>query len=164
MFLNRQKRRKHGAEYEYWELVRTVRTASGPRHETVAYLGRLEECEARQRYGWSDIDVLLEGREPDVQLTLDLPGARPETEPAWRRVNVRGVRVERVREFGRIWAALSEDNWNPEAVRRDLRQTLDRLKGLHVEVIMKDISTVRYQPERLWAWSQIAKETAEACG
>ena len=46
MYLKCQKRRKHGAEYEYWELVRTVRTASGPRHETVAYLGRLEECEA----------------------------------------------------------------------------------------------------------------------
>jgi hypothetical protein len=107
MFLKRQKRRKNGEDYAYWELVRTVRTAAGPRHETVAYLGKLEETEARRRYGWSDIDALLEGREPDVQLTLGLPGTPPPPEPEWRRVNVRGVRVERVREFGRVWVALS---------------------------------------------------------
>jgi len=105
MFLKRRTRQKNGGRYEYWELVRTVRTASGRRHETVAYLGKLEEGEARRRYGGSDIDALLEGREPAVQLRLDLPGSSPG--PEWRRVDVRGRRVERVREFGRVWAALS---------------------------------------------------------
>ena len=107
MFLKRQKRRKHGEDYEYWELVRTVRTAAGPRHETVAYLGKLEEDEARQRYGWSDLDALLEGREPDLQLEMNLPGVPKAPELDWHRVNVRGVRVERVREFGRAWTALA---------------------------------------------------------
>jgi hypothetical protein len=27
----------------------------------------------------------------------------------------------------------------------------------------KDISTVRYQPQRLWEWAQIAMEEAERC-
>ena len=31
----------------------------------------------------------------------------------------------------------------------------------HVELIMKDISTVRYQPQRLWEWAAIAMEVAE---
>ena len=31
----------------------------------------------------------------------------------------------------------------------------------HVELIMKDISTVRYQPQRLWEWAAIASEVAE---
>jgi len=31
----------------------------------------------------------------------------------------------------------------------------------HVELIMKDISTVRYHPQRLWEWSRIAMEVAE---
>jgi hypothetical protein len=31
-----------------------------------------------------------------------------------------------------------------------------------VEIIMKDISTVRYKPERLWDWARIAMEVAEA--
>ena len=107
MFLKRRTRTKNGERYEYWELVRTVRTATGPRHETVAYLGKLEESDARRLYGWSDMDALLEGREPQVQLGLGLPGAARTPEPEWRRINVRGVRVERVREFGRVWAALS---------------------------------------------------------
>jgi hypothetical protein len=30
-----------------------------------------------------------------------------------------------------------------------------------VELIMKDISTVRYQPQHLWEWARIAVEVAE---
>jgi transposase len=104
MFLKRQKRRKNGEHYEYWELVRT---AAGPRHETVAYLGKMEGEEARRRYGWSDLDALLEGRKPDRQLEMGPADASAVEGPEWRRVNVRGVRVERVREFGRVWAALA---------------------------------------------------------
>lgn len=107
MFLKRQKRRKGGEDYAYWELVRTVRTASGPRHETVAYLGKLDEAEARRYYGWPDIDALLEGCEPSSPRQPGLPGLSSDLIPEWRRINVRGVRVERVREFGRIWAALA---------------------------------------------------------
>ena len=122
MFLKRRTWKKNGEQYEYWELVRTVRTAAGPRHETVAYLGKLEESEARHQYGWSDIDALLEGREPDLQLRLDLPGTAPE--PEWRRINVRGVRVERVKEFGRVWAALAV--WRRLGLHRLLREQLPR--------------------------------------
>jgi hypothetical protein len=31
----------------------------------------------------------------------------------------------------------------------------------HVELIMKDISTLRYKPQRLWEWSRIAMEVVE---
>ena len=34
-------------------------------------------------------------------------------------------------------------------------------RGCAVEVIMKDVSTVRYQPQRLWAWARMAMEVAE---
>jgi hypothetical protein len=30
-----------------------------------------------------------------------------------------------------------------------------------VELIMKDISTVRYEPKKLWEWAKIASEVAE---
>lgn len=122
MFLKRRTRAKNGDRYEYWELVRTVRTARGPRHETVAYLGKLDEGEARRQYGWADLDALLEGCEPDTQLRLDLPGRSPSIEPEWRRINVRGVQVERVREFGRVWAALSV--WRRLGLHRLLREAL----------------------------------------
>lgn len=50
------------------------------------------------------------------------------------------------------------DNWDPEAVRRDLRDSLETVKGCNVEVIMKDVSSVKYEPRRLWEWAQIARE------
>ena len=40
MFLKRNRRKVDGETYEYWSLVRTVRTAKGPRHELVASLGK----------------------------------------------------------------------------------------------------------------------------
>lgn len=50
-----------------------------------------------------------------------------------------------------------------DAVRKDLRRTMDAAKsqGKCLELILKDISTVQYQPQRLWEWSKIALE--EAC-
>ncbi|MCF7838835.1 MAG: hypothetical protein K9N49_09420 [Candidatus Marinimicrobia bacterium] len=59
-------------------------------------------------------------------------------------------------------AILAEDNWHPERARQELRQFLDAAgKTCHVELIMKDISTVRYQPQRLWEWARVAMEEAE---
>jgi len=58
-------------------------------------------------------------------------------------------------------AIFAEDEWDPDFVRRDMEDTLKRLRGLHVEIIMKDISTVRYGPQRLWEWAQIAVEVSE---
>jgi hypothetical protein len=56
-------------------------------------------------------------------------------------------------------AILAEDLWQPERARQAIRAILDMADGqLAVEFIMKDISTVRYQPRRLWEWSQIVSE------
>ena len=55
-------------------------------------------------------------------------------------------------------AIFAEDDWHPERARRDLREFLEQARGCHVELIMKDISTVRRQPQRLWEWAQIASE------
>ena len=59
-------------------------------------------------------------------------------------------------------ALLSPDRFNEDAVRADLRRTMDAAKryGKSLELILKDVSTVRYQPERLTRWSQIALEEA----
>ena len=58
-------------------------------------------------------------------------------------------------------ALLAGDDWDPELVRRDLTGILERLRGMHVEIIMKDISTVCYEPQRLWDWARIASEVAQ---
>ena len=57
-------------------------------------------------------------------------------------------------------AVLAEDNWRPGLARQQLREFLEVARGCYIEIIMKDISTVRYQPQRLWEWQEIAMELA----
>jgi hypothetical protein len=58
-------------------------------------------------------------------------------------------------------AVLATDRWKPKAARKAIREALAKTRGCAVEIIMKDISTVRYEPQRLWEWSRIAVEEAE---
>ena len=60
MFLRRHRKEAGGEEYEYWSLVKTVRTARGPRHQIVARLGKLDGAEVEVARGWNDLDGLLE--------------------------------------------------------------------------------------------------------
>lgn len=54
-------------------------------------------------------------------------------------------------------AILAEDSWHPERARAEIREMLDQTgPECHVELILKDISTVRYEPQRLWEWADIA--------
>ena len=60
-------------------------------------------------------------------------------------------------------ALLAGDTFDEEAVRADLRRTIRAAKqnGVCLEMILKDISTVRYDPKRLWRWAEIAREETE---
>jgi len=58
-------------------------------------------------------------------------------------------------------AVLATSVWDPEAVRKDMEEKLEKAKNCVMEIHMKDISTVRYQPQRLWEWAQIAAEVTE---
>lgn len=102
MFLKRQRREAGGDAYDYWSLVRTVRTARGPRHEIVARLGKLDGVEQKAARCWDQLDALLEGHPIAQQLEF----GESAVEPLWRRVNIKGVRVERVRQFGRVYLGL----------------------------------------------------------
>jgi len=59
-------------------------------------------------------------------------------------------------------AFFAEDNFRLHEMRAELEAVLARARGCHVEIIMKDISTVRYAPERLWQWAAMAMEVAKA--
>jgi len=67
MFLRRNRRTVNGECYEYWTLVKTVRTAQGPRQEIVATLGKTPGLKSRTRHGWEAVGDLLEGHSPAVQ-------------------------------------------------------------------------------------------------
>ena len=107
MFLRRNRRTVNGECYEYWTLVKTVRTAKGPRQEVVATLGKEPGLESRTRHGWEQVGDLLEGRTPGPvqgELGQPLPAA---PQPQWTQVDLSGVRVERVRDFGQVYLGLS---------------------------------------------------------
>ena len=61
-------------------------------------------------------------------------------------------------------AVFAGSYWSPEVARRELREDLQKLQGCVVEIILKDISTVSHQPQRLWEWAKIAREEAERFG
>jgi transposase len=105
MFLRRNRRRKDGESYEYWTLVESVRTARGPRQRVVATLGKLPGLDEDERAGWDEITRLLDGR-PRTAWQADLFRNSPEP-PKWACVDFSGVRVERVREFGKVYLALA---------------------------------------------------------
>jgi transposase len=108
MFLRRNRREVNGETYEYWTLVESYRTERGPRQRVVATLGKLAGLDQEERHGWEEIEWLLEGQRPPRQLKL---GSEEQTagvnSPLWAVVDLSGVRVERVRDFGEVYLALS---------------------------------------------------------
>lgn len=55
-------------------------------------------------------------------------------------------------------AVLASEHFNEELVRRDIASILVKTRGCSLELIMKDISTVRHEPMRLIRWAEIARE------
>lgn len=58
-------------------------------------------------------------------------------------------------------AILGGETWQPEVVRKGLREFYEMTRGCVVEVIMKDLHTCRNEPRRMWEWTQMAKQLAE---
>jgi transposase len=111
VFLRRKTKQHRGVGYSYWHLCETVRTARGPRQRVVASLGKLDEEEAAElRSGWDDLPALLRGETPAERTTTSpLPGVATDEPGAvrWEQVDVRGVRVERTRDFGEGYLGLA---------------------------------------------------------
>ena len=53
--------------------------------------------------------------------------------------------------------------WQPDLVKADILETMRIAKdnNCQLELILKDISTVRYEPQRLWEWNKIAMDLVE---
>jgi len=112
MFLKRITVRKNGKLDTYWALIQSIRTARGPRHQTVAYLGELGPTE---RAGWAEVRRILE-KAPKPSPGL-FERAVPPGEPVPENVavRVRDVPVAATRDFGDVylgwvlWRALGLD-------------------------------------------------------
>jgi transposase len=98
MYLRHTIRRKDGKVHRYWRLVRSVRVGRRVIQQTVAQLGELDEhgrVEARA------LARRLVGTPEQAQLFND--GSADLTVP----VRVRGIRIERSRQFGDVYLALA---------------------------------------------------------
>lgn len=102
MFLKRMRIAKNGKDHVYWALVKSVRTARGPRHEIVSYLGELSRSE---RAGWAKVARIVDNK-PDFYEPSIFGQDEEEPVPENVEVKVRGVRVERSRDFGDVYLGL----------------------------------------------------------
>jgi len=63
-------------------------------------------------------------------------------------------------------AFLAWPSFDEEAARQHVQTTVDicARHGCPLELIFKDISTVRYEPQRLWRWAEITMEIVQDAG
>ncbi len=102
MFLRRYEKRKGGKRHTYWALVESVRTARGSRQKVVAYLGELKKSE---RNGWAQLGRRMARKERPSPTLFDPPHySEPENDVEL--VRIKGVQLERMRDFGDVWLAL----------------------------------------------------------
>ena len=98
MYLRHTIRKKDGKVHRYWCLVRSVRVGKRVIQQTVAHLGELDE------HGRIEARALarhLIGAPEQAQLFDD--GSRDVTVP----VRLKGIRIERSRQFGDVYLALA---------------------------------------------------------
>jgi len=103
MFLRRCKRKKNGKQHTYWALVESYRTARGSRQRIVAYIGELKDDEQN---GWVQLGRRLDKRSRPLPSLFDPPHYDDPTDEEPVEVNLKGVRLERLRDFGDVWLAL----------------------------------------------------------
>jgi hypothetical protein len=58
-------------------------------------------------------------------------------------------------------AIFAAGSYDEEEAERQLTEFMEAAGDGHVEIIMKDISTVKYHPENLWRWEKTAMKVAE---
>jgi len=108
MFIKRCTRKKNGKPHTYWQLVESYRTPRGPRHRVVAYLGELDKSDRR---GWGRLALQLDGKAAARARQLMLFDAvspdHDDPVPPYVEVDLKTIRVERTRDFGDVFLALS---------------------------------------------------------
>ena len=101
-----------------------------------------------------------------MEILKSIPNLRKISVSPWNDMEVVAEKMagDYVFSFKPSPAVFARDEWQPELARKDLEDTLKTAHKHHcqVEIIMKDITTVRHEPQRLWEWAKIAAEVTEA--
>ncbi|MCY3024203.1 MAG: hypothetical protein NTW87_34945 [Planctomycetota bacterium] len=141
------------------QMLSTVSPAMFKEFE-VDYVSRLCARFGLVYYGCCDP---LDGKMNEVRL---IPKVRKVSMSPWVNQERGAERIGRDFVFSRKPnpAFLAYDTFAPAQVRKDLQATLKTCKkhGCPLEFILKDISTVRYHPERLSQWASVAMQVVGA--
>jgi hypothetical protein len=88
MYIRKTTRVKDGKPHHYWVLVESYCTERGPRQRVVAWLGDIDEA------GRLGVESVAKGSHGFQKNLFD------GSEPEWVEVNIKGLRVENIRDFG----------------------------------------------------------------
>lgn len=95
-----------------------------------------------------------------IDIVRKIPNLRKISMSPWVKVERGAERIGKDFVFSRkpSPAFLATDAMDAEAVKADLEETFNACArhDTPLEFILKDISTVRYDPQRLWTWADIA--------
>jgi hypothetical protein len=117
------------------------------------------------RYGLAQFGCCdpLHSRIDDIRT---IPNVRKVSISAWARVGQAAESIGRDYVYSRKPnpAMVAMDSWVPEIAEQDLAQVLavTKANGCPVEFTLKDISTCRGEPTRLWEWCAIAERLTRA--
>lgn len=97
-----------------------------------------------------------------MDILSEIPNLRKISISPWANVEMAAQRMrdKYVISLKPSSAYLAYDSFPEDLVRKELKTKLQALRGCCAEVIIKDISTVRWEPQRLWRWMDIAMEAA----
>ncbi len=126
----------------------------------VVYASRIFERFGLVYYGCCDP---LDGKMDQVRM---IPNVRKISMSPWvdQELGARKIGTDFVFSRKPNPANLAWDPFNAQLVQQDLQQTVRICAdhGCPLELIQKDISTVRYEPERLFQWADMAMEAVGA--
>ncbi len=125
----------------------------------VDYASRICERFGLVYYGCCDP---LDGKMREVRM---IPNVRKVSMSPWTNQERGAERIGRDFVFSRKPnpAFLAWDDYRIDQVREDLQATKEVCDkyGCPLELILKDISTVRYEPQRLFEWAKVAMEVVQ---
>lgn len=137
MFLRSHRRIKDGKPHDYFSLVETARTPSGPRQRTLCYLGELNGS-AQSRW-LKTIEVFNEQGESRQLKLFPSEVTPPVDDEQVAHVLVHRVRLERTRGFGECFLGL--ELWRRLELDRFFASVLDR-SGDEAEVPWSQVAAL----------------------
>ena len=91
-----------------------------------------------------------------IDILKSIPNLRKISMSPWAKIEkmVEKTNGEYVLSYKPNPSIFASDDLDLKKIKTELREILSKTQGCTLEIIMKDISTVQYKPQRLWEWAE----------